>query len=263
MNIVATERALKAKIKALYLARHPAPGVVAEVEGYDALMDRYRGVQRRINNHRRLIQSRLSRRSMVDGVVDQVNRAQAIIARGGILVSFDAERTVVGDLTKEIGVTIYRSDTNTFESHNYRVEGMHLKNRFSYGNTEVMPASDVYEKVRKHVMSADCLVGHALIMDFNHLQRRGVELPKRKYFDTLPMSRALLGFEEGNNLTALAKHFNLAEGFRPHNGGNDARMTMEVFLRMVGWQPEPPPPPPSRLEEARRFFKRLLRQYIR
>ena len=264
MNIVATERALKAKIKALYLSRHPEPGVVVEVEGFDALMSRYRGVQRRINNHRKLMKGRRVRREFIDGVMDQVARARAILAGGGNLMAFDAERTVAGDLTKEIGVTIYRADTGIFESHNYRVEGMRLKNGFSYGDTEVLPMTAVYEKLHQHAARADCFVGHALVMDFAHLRRRGVKMPQRQYFDTLPMSRALLGFEDGNNLSALAEHFGLAEGFRPHNGGNDARMTMEVFLRMVAESGpvEPVPSPPSRMDKAQAHFKRLRRQYI-
>ncbi len=230
MDIEATERALKAKIKALYLSRHPEKGVMIDVEGFDDLMGRYRSVQRRITVHRQLMKGRRARREFHHGIGIEVALVRQAIVDSKTLMAFDVERTL-SDLTKEIGVTLYRD--GVFESHNYRAEGMKLKTGFSYGQTEVLPIKTLYGKVREHAHRAHYYVGHALIMDFEHLRRQGVVLTKHRYFDTLRWSQALLGFEEGNNLTALAEHFGMAEGFRAHNGGNDARMTMEVLIQMV------------------------------
>lgn len=220
-----TKGLTKKERRALLNAPNP---VMAAYRAEAARLDEFKV---RVRDHRNWLAARARRNGFIERIMAEVETVRQAIADGKTLMAFDVERTVADDRTKEIGVTLYRN--GVFESYNYRAQGMNLKIGFSYGDTCVMPVETIYDKMREHGHEADYYVGHSLISDFEHLRRQCVKLPKRQYFDTLWWSMALAGFEDGNSLSALVDHFGLSDSFRPHNGGNDARMTMEVLIRMA------------------------------
>lgn len=169
------------------------------------------------------------RRARIDYIASNIEELLYGIDAGKVFVSFDIERCVK-DITREIGITIYRSATGEIESHNYRVTKIENE-YFAYGKTEILPLDDLYARLIEVANEADFYVGHSLTVDLDHLGRRGIVLPEVPVLDTHLLSSRIYGNESLASLVALVEHFVLGS-FRPHNGGNDARMTLEVLLSM-------------------------------
>ena len=80
------------------------------------------------------------------------------------------------------------------------------------------------------------IVAHNTPFDVSFLQsmaeRNGKDLPERKYYDTLTLSRAFLFFQPTHNLSAVSEFFNLsAEG--AHRAEKDTENCGEVFVELI------------------------------
>lgn len=244
------QREVEGRVKALFFKHFPDGLIPIDTKGltkkerrallnapnpvmaaYRAEAARLAAFKNRLRDHRNLLADRARRNEFLSKIDGEIAMGREAIAAGKVFMAFDCERTMT-EVTKEVGVTIYRSATGTFESYNYRLEGMKLKTGFSYGTTQVVTMDELRAILVAHANEADFYVGHSLTIDFEHLRAQEIKLTKRRFFDTMWFSHALFG-EGSNSLSHLAERYGIAEGFRAHNGGNDARKTMEVFLQMV------------------------------
>lgn len=232
MDITTIENSVKKLIGRLYLSRFPSKGVVVDVPDFDARMARLRSFQRRLRGHYRLMNQRHRLKAQGDKMRSEIDVVRDAIAAGQTFMAFDVERTMTG-LTKEVGVTMWKN--GNFRSFNYRVEGMRLKIGFAFGNTKVIPESELAAILVAHAEVADAYVGHSLATDLDHLKSKEIVLPFRRVFDTFWLAdsrRDLFGVSGNRRLEDLAAQFGV-KADRPHNGGNDARYTMEVLLAMA------------------------------
>jgi hypothetical protein len=246
MNYDAIQRELEDRIKSIYLQHFPNGMPVLDtrgmshreataarnaprpdIEAFRITKQRLTELKSKVQAHRKWLVDRRIRLDYIEGINEAVRVG---VAQGLVFVSFDVERCV-DRLTREIGFTIYRSETGEMVSRNFRIEAAR-REYFSYGATEIAPLEEIFAHLLAAVEEADFLVGHSLLGDFKQLQLQGMTLPQRRVLDTHLLANVLVGPEEANSLVILARRFGLGE-FRAHNGGNDARITMELLLRMV------------------------------
>lgn len=232
MDIQTVENSIKKLIGRLYLSRFPSKGVVVDVPGFDEKMRRLRAAFSRLQDHYRLMDQRRRLKAQSDKMQSEIAAAREGIAAGKTFMAFDVERTLQ-EVTKEVGVTMWKD--GKFRSFNYRIEGMRLKIGFAFGDTKIVTNDELVAILIAHAEEADFYVGHSLSRDLDHLKSKGITMPIRRVFDTFWMAdgrRDIFGDSGDRRLEDLARHFGI-KADRPHNGGNDARYTMEVLLAMA------------------------------
>ena len=140
---------------------------------------------------------------------------------------FDIERTAAGEL-HEIGITLIQG--KNIESFNYRVKGIVRAPTFLFGKTMEATIDVVKSLIQTHAASADFYVGHSIDDDFKHLREEGIELPKKYFYDIQYWARRVHGRVE--RLYDLTQRYGVGCS-QMHCGGNDARYTGEIFLKMI------------------------------
>jgi hypothetical protein len=142
-------------------------------------------------------------------------------------MSLDVERTPEGHF-QEVGVTMFRG--RDIESFNYRIKGVGRGPKFLYGHTMEVDFETMRNLILLHANTADVYLGHSFSADLRHLEAEGIYLPNKFYYDTALWSKAIFGFT--HSLINLTREYHTA-GQMFHCGGNDARYTADVFLKMV------------------------------
>lgn len=142
-------------------------------------------------------------------------------------MSIDVERTQEGHF-QEVGITLIRG--REMESFNYRVKGVGRGPIFLFGNTMEADVSIIKNLILLHAQSADVYLGHDIQHDLRHLEAEGIVIPNKFHYDTARMARTILGYTP--SLYALTQQYGTAAQ-QFHCGGNDARYTAEVFVKMV------------------------------
>ena len=137
--------------------------------------------------------------------------------------------------TREIGYTTLQN--GVMESFNLRNADSTRRNwvGFGFGDTQVMPASEIMTRIMAEGQKASFYVGHSLGVDLDHMREHGAKMPSRPILDTFLLAKLVGGLPRdlsGVSVSVLAKHFGIAAP-KPHSGGNDARYTMEVLLAMM------------------------------
>ncbi|KAJ3307330.1 hypothetical protein HDU93_006078, partial [Gonapodya sp. JEL0774] len=126
--------------------------------------------------------------------------------------------------------------------------GIHVadaRDSFAFGATATLSLKPLVKKLKAAIAKADYLVAHAASSDETLLRRIGVPIKSKTVLDTQVMARAVLLATSASatstpaalihppRLSTLLTH--LAVPYDPvalHNAGNDARYTMEAFLKM-------------------------------
>lgn len=144
------------------------------------------------------------------------------------IIVVDLEWNMWTQLTTEIGYTVYRN--GVVESFNLCI-GI-TGDRFAYGVSEYMDRDSAYERLKAECQAADLLVGHSFRNDLKHLASHGVLLEPKPFADTQRWQRAIDKAGKSAKLTDLCLMHGV-EIADPHVGGNDARMTFEVFRKLL------------------------------
>lgn len=223
---------LKVARDELWARRYPEPGVCVDFPEFWPGIQRLNEVTKAANRHSSLMGSRRSAGARLQRVHASMEAFRAGLAEGKTFVAFDCEWHRSTQVTLEIGVTVYRDGVTT--SYNLRVNTGHgATGKFDFGNTEVLAREACMKRFVELCEQADFYVGHSLSNDFDHLRQFKVEVPYRPVFDTQSWGRKLIGHQA--SLSTLAGHYGV-DCPRPHVGGNDARYTWEVMLRMAQTQ---------------------------
>jgi DNA polymerase III epsilon subunit-like protein len=141
----------------------------------------------------------------------------------------------------EVGFTTYDKNTKTFESTHFIVEEYeHLNNgryvpnnkwRFLYGSSKVVPLDDAMECLAYEMSCSYMLVGHGMREDLRVIGKYMPDVSDWRRFDTQTIFKTL-----HPNVSPSLKNMNHALGIKCqhlHNAGNDARCTLEGFIKMV------------------------------
>ena len=160
---------------------------------------------------------------------------------GAKLFSLDLEfwEGTSKDVT-EVGVATY--DTNTGEMKAYHftpLETLHMRNgkwvpdnkdRFDYGQTEVLPLDTVMNRVVELVSDATHLVGHAFSNDAPFLLQCGY-FARQPVLDTQTYAKFYFLNPQPMNLHRVSDGLRLRPRYL-HNAGNDAVFTLKSLLKM-------------------------------
>jgi hypothetical protein len=160
-------------------------------------------------------------------LVSQLKIAYSQVIGRKRFMSFDVERLPDGQF-HEIGITLFQG--RSMESFNYRLKGIERGPKFIFGKSIVADFDIIRNLILLHADAVDHFVGHEILADLKHLTEEGIELPNRFRYDTALWAKLLLGYTP--KLFDLTQMYNVGAS-QFHCGGNDARYTAEVFLKMV------------------------------
>lgn len=229
MDYEALRKAINAECKRLYMSRHPEGGGIVDVPDYDQKMRRLSNLRRRVNDAINKIAKINKVNEYRNGLRDKL-RFYASKKNTATFLSFDIERK--NDKITEIGFTVYKA--GSFESYNYRVNGVSRRQDFDFGQTEIIEQKDIANIIKNFCRNADFYVGHSLPTDLSILYNNNIIIPRRDVIDTFVLADAFIDSlgESGNrSLSVMAKKFGVAAP-TPHNAGNDSRYSMELILKM-------------------------------
>jgi hypothetical protein len=162
-----------------------------------------------------------------DRFTRQLGIAYRQVISGKRFMAFDIERLESGQF-HEIGITMFQG--RNIESFNYRLKGIERGPKFIFGTTIEAEFDIIKNLIQIHAEGADLYVGHSIMSDLEHLSEEGITLPDRFRYDTALWSKNLFGYIP--SLYHLTRKYNVGST-QFHCGGNDARYTAEVFLKMV------------------------------
>jgi hypothetical protein len=146
---------------------------------------------------------------------------------GRRFMSLDVERTREGEL-QEIGITMIQG--RRIESFNYQIREVNRGPQFIFGRTIKAEFTIIKNLISLHGQGADYYIGNDFRHDIEHLRAEEIPLPDRFYYDTSNWGKAILGYRP--RLIDLAQSYNVGST-QMHCGGNDARYTAEIFLKMI------------------------------
>ena len=198
-----------------------------EPYGYLKVMRRLMKI-RRIRERMDSRSARMIEKNRLSRFKIELSRAYGQLLSGTTrIMSIDVERTPEGQF-HEVGITLIRG--REIESFNYRVRGVARGPRFLFGETMEADFETIKNLIVLHAQSADVYLGHSIYNDLKHLEEEGIIIPRKFYYDTARWAKMLLGYTPSLfNLTQ--EYGTAAQQF--HCGGNDARYTAEVFIKMV------------------------------
>lgn len=142
-------------------------------------------------------------------------------------MSIDVERLPSGQF-HEIGITMIQG--TSVESFNYRLKGIERGPQFIFGKTIEASFDIIKNLVLLHASGADAYIGHSIRFDLKHLTEEGIDLPRRFFYDTAEWAKVFHGYVP--SLYYLTQMYGVGSQ-QFHCGGNDARYTGEVFVKMV------------------------------
>ena len=234
MDIDKVQRSIRHRIGSLHQAANS--GDITR-DGFDQQVAALHRLMAKLGAHRK-IQKRIARdRESRQRFIKHARRAAECFAAGQKFVAVDVEiyrQVGCRDLLIEFGVTTHQSGETI--SHHVVIAGReHLvpamipeRRPFEFGESVVMDESDAISWLNGFVACADCVVGHELAADRAYLKGL-VEIPETDWFDTAFMTGLLNG--RRLSLSEAASAYGVEARF-PHNGGNDARYTLETLLKM-------------------------------
>lgn len=226
MDMRRLQTSLKEARDELWARRFPSPGVIVDFPEFWPRIQRLNDVTKAVARHSSIMGGRRSANRRQHASIEMFREG---LEQGKTFVTFDFEWHRRTQETLEVGVTIFRAGET--KSYNLRVRcGHSVTGRFDFGITEVLKREAFYKRFAELVETADFYVGHSIRNDFDHLRRNGVHLTSLPIFDTQSWGRRLIGQQA--SLSHLAEKYGVACP-RPHVGGNDARYTWEVMLRMA------------------------------
>jgi hypothetical protein len=227
MDLRLLRESLRKKTADLFAERFPAPGVMVHVDDFHERVERLNNLMRRVNRHQSRKGNARGARNQNQRSITEMSELRDALAAGKSILVFDCEWHRDTQVTHEIGYTLYGNGVT--QSYNLRLSPR-AHGVFDFGRTEFLPRDEAYARFVRVCEQVEFYGGQALKNDFDHLRSHGVELPVRPVFDTLWWGRTLTG--KVSKLSTLAEHFGV-ECPRPHCGGNDARYTLEIMLRML------------------------------
>jgi len=141
----------------------------------------------------------------------------------------------------ECGVTIL--ENNQIKHYHFFIENgshkqgiaKHLKDKFEFGQTEVVTSDQLKIKLNEIFKGADYMLCHGMEIEYTILNRNGIKIENMniQILDTLHMFKNLATGNELNSyrLKDIVRSCNM-KTTNLHNAGNDAAYTMLTFLRM-------------------------------
>lgn len=149
----------------------------------------------------------------------------------------------------EVGWTIYCKEKQQFSDRHYiLMENRHLRNgdyvvdrkdRFLFGNSVWVTKSETAEDLQDDLdqFQPYVLIAHNLKSDLDYLKKLNVEIQAEDTVDTIELAAHYYDDPHlQTQLGALLDSLDI-EHFCLHNAGNDAHYTMELFLKLMGFNP--------------------------
>jgi hypothetical protein len=168
---------------------------------------------------------------------NQIAQLRTALERGDRLVAIDVEAHRYTQKLTEVGISIREKGHSL--SYNLRLnerKKLQQHDLFDFGETIWMDQMEVHAWITGATRDAYAFIGHSFKDDILMLRRDGYELPAIPYYDTANWSRKLFQGGQARRLGDVCSAYGVAAPL-PHNGGNDARYTLDVMMAIVEAQP--------------------------
>jgi hypothetical protein len=140
----------------------------------------------------------------------------------------------------EVGFSVFENDE--YQNFHYIIkENINRRNgkfvpdnkdRFSFGESEVLPLNEALERLSHILSTADYLVGHGVGNELKWLKKNNVELKQNlKTIDTSILAGGFMKIGGRVSLTRILTFMGIKHDFL-HNAGNDSFYTMKVLHQM-------------------------------
>lgn len=142
----------------------------------------------------------------------------------------------------EVGISVYENGKQS--SHHYLIQENYVKKKtkpelqfmFNFGETNIIPESDISKILKQHLVGADYLLLHGHSNDYLILRKYGLDMEKEekmKIMDTILYYKKYFNPDQGDALTLKRMlHMFDIEPANMHNSGNDADFTLKLFSEM-------------------------------
>lgn len=142
----------------------------------------------------------------------------------------------------ELGISVYEDGKQS--SYHYLIKENYVKKKtkpelqfmFNFGNTKIIPESDIASIIKKHLVDSDYLLLHGHSNDYLILRKYGLDMEKEekmKIMDTILYYKKFFNPEQGDALTLKRMlHIFDIDPSNMHNSGNDADFTLKLFSEM-------------------------------
>ncbi|KAK6510328.1 hypothetical protein TWF506_009446 [Arthrobotrys conoides] len=161
------------------------------------------------------------------------------------------------DIVTEVGLTKYNpgtrkgqggsvdeitSDHIIIKEHRDYKNGNYVADasgNFEFGKSRQVPLAEIKNAIVNFVHTPEhnqrILIGHDINADIEYLRKLGYDGELKDFsmiFDTVEIWKAFANTFDGIGLSRLCNELDIS-AWNLHNAGNDARYTMEAFLKMV------------------------------
>lgn len=173
-----------------------------------------------------------NKKGNIEYLKEKQGEALVLMIQGKKFIAIDVECDYNDQsIVTEIGYTTMKNGELFSRNFVIAVPGRNIRktNTFDYGITSVLTIESAIYELKKEMEDCEVLIGHSLENDKRYLKKYiDISLPNE--FDTATISKAITGYHR--RLRVFAAMFGIAALYT-HNAGNDARYTMDAFLKFL------------------------------
>lgn len=210
---------------------------------YESYLSLFRSQQYK---NRKIIQTK-KREKQINNARNELRLAIDVLKRRETIVCIDIEAYEFDHKkVTEIGYSIgyFNPQLNRYEVSAHHIiikEYMNLVNGvrvpnwkfgFLFGESKILSLSNAALEMRRVLKDVNVVVGHGVANDLVWLKKMGVKIDGKKICDVQVLFKAVKGNIECVKLEKVLEYCGI-ESDRLHNGGNDARFTLEAYLKLV------------------------------
>lgn len=199
MDIAPIRKRAADSLKSLYKARYPAPGMVVEVDGFDARLAR---LQKFIKTSGRYSEILTKVRKTSSIRARNFEKARDVNARidDVTLVALDIIPTADDSAISDVGISIYRG--GEIQSYHFIVAGR--ENQRDFGTSQTVSNHEALSAIRAAFDGADFTVGHSIRNDFARLETEKFAIKRTSVLDTNLFYSAARGKNSHKSLEDIA-----------------------------------------------------------
>ncbi|KAF3158341.1 hypothetical protein TWF225_002334 [Orbilia oligospora] len=141
-----------------------------------------------------------------------------------------------GTIGEKISDHIIIKEHRRYKNGNYVADA---SGNFEFGNSRLVPLAETKEAIVAFMCAPEkyqrILIGHDINADIEYLRKLGYDDELKDFsmiFDTAEIWKAFADTFDGIGLSRLCSELDIS-AWNLHNAGNDARYTMEAFVKMI------------------------------
>ncbi|KAF3121243.1 hypothetical protein TWF703_002002 [Orbilia oligospora] len=141
-----------------------------------------------------------------------------------------------GTIGEKISDHIIIKEHRRYKNGNYVADA---SGNFEFGNSRLVPLAETKEAIVAFMCTPEkyqrILIGHDINADIEYLRKLGYDDELKDFsmiFDTAEIWKAFADTFDGIGLSRLCSELDIS-AWNLHNAGNDARYTMEAFVKMI------------------------------